>query len=36
VQEDVLVSVDQNQPGISDVHSGSDQIGSDGVPYAEW
>ena len=23
-------------PGVSDVHSGSDQAGLDGVPYAEW
>ena len=23
-------------PGISDVHSGSEQAGLDGVPYAEW
>jgi general secretion pathway protein G len=36
VQEDVLLSVDQSQPGITDVHSGSDQVGSDGKPYSEW
>lgn len=24
------------QPGIIDVHSGSDLVGLDGVPYAEW
>ena len=29
-QEDVLLAVDQQQPGISDVHSASNQIGSDG------
>jgi general secretion pathway protein G len=36
VQEDVLVSVDQDQPGITDVHSGSNVIGSDGVAYSQW
>ncbi len=35
-QEDVLQSVDQTQPGISNVHSGSQLTGSNGVPYAEW
>ncbi len=35
-QEDVLVSVDQDQTGITDVHSGSDTAGSDGVPYSQW
>jgi general secretion pathway protein G len=36
VQEDVLVSVDQNQPGITDVHSGADGNGSDGTAYNTW
>jgi general secretion pathway protein G len=36
VQEDTLVSVDQDQPGITDVHSGSEAIGSDGVAYNQW
>ena len=36
VQEDMLVSVDQSQPGISDVHSGAQGTGSDGTPYSEW
>ena len=36
VQEDLLVSVDQDQPGITDVHSGSSAIGSDGVAYDQW
>jgi general secretion pathway protein G len=35
-QEDVALSVDQNQLGITDVHSGSQNTGSDGVPYAQW
>ena len=36
VQEDVVLSVDQNQPGISDVHSGSPMAASDGSPYSTW
>jgi len=36
VQEDVLLSVDQTQPGISDVHSGAQGAGSNGVAYSEW
>ena len=36
VQEDTLVSVDQDQPGITDVHSGSSATGSDGVAYNQW
>lgn len=34
--EDVLQSIDQSQPGITDVHSGATQTGSDGRPYSEW
>lgn len=29
-------SVDQTEPGITDVHSGSQEIGSDNRPYSEW
>jgi general secretion pathway protein G len=36
VQEDTLVSVDQDQAGITDVHSGSEAIGSDGTAYNQW
>ena len=36
VQEDVVLSVDQNQPGISDVHSGSAMAASDGSAYSSW
>jgi len=36
VQEDTLVSVDQDQPGITDVHSGSGAIGTDGTAYNQW
>jgi general secretion pathway protein G len=35
-QEDVLLSVDQDEPGITDVHSGAPGNGSDGTPYSEW
>lgn len=35
-QEDVLMSVDQTEPGINDVHSGSDQMSSEGTPYNAW
>lgn len=35
-QEDVLLSVDQQQPGITDVHSGSNAISSDGTAYSSW
>lgn len=33
---DVLESVDQSDPGINDVHSGSDEVGTNGQPYSEW
>jgi general secretion pathway protein G len=36
VQEDLLTSVDQTQPGITDVHSGSTGTGSDGTAYNQW
>jgi general secretion pathway protein G len=36
VMEDALQSVDQTEPGIFDVHSGSDKTGLDGTPYADW
>ena len=36
LMEDALTSVDQTQPGIWDVHSGSDQKSLEGTPYAEW
>jgi general secretion pathway protein G len=35
-QEDSLMSVDQQDPGISDVHSGSEQTSSDGTAYNTW
>jgi general secretion pathway protein G len=36
VQEDVMQSVDQTQPGISDVHSGSNLNSSEGTAYSSW
>jgi general secretion pathway protein G len=36
VMEDVLQSVDQTEPGIFDVKSGSDKTGLDGTPYSDW
>jgi general secretion pathway protein G len=35
-QEDSLMSVDQQDPGISDVHSGATQTSSDGTAYSTW
>ena len=35
-QEDSLMSVDQQDPGISDVHSGSSGTASDGTAYNTW
>lgn len=28
--------VDQSDPGVTDVHSGSDEVGSNGQPYSSW
>src|SRR5580704_14573420 len=36
VQEDVLLTVDQQDPGIDDVHSASSATGSDGTAYSTW
>ena len=35
-QEDTVMSVDQQEPGISDVHSGATQTSSDGSAYSTW
>ena len=35
-QEDTLLSVDQQDPGIDDVHSASSLTGSDGTAYSSW
>ncbi|MGA2086572.1 MAG: prepilin-type N-terminal cleavage/methylation domain-containing protein, partial [Terracidiphilus sp.] len=33
---DSLHSLDQTEPGIDDIHSGSQETGSDGQPYSTW
>src|SRR6185503_12989457 len=35
-QEDSVMSVDQQEPGISDVHSGATGTSSDGTAYSSW
>jgi len=36
IMEDAMASVNQMEPGIFDVRSGSDQISLEGTPYSEW
>ena len=36
VMEDASQSISQSEPGIFDVHSGSDKMSLDGTAYAEW
>lgn len=36
VQEDVMMAVDQQDPGITDVHSASSETASDGTAYSSW
>ncbi len=36
VQEDVLLSIDQQDPGIDDVHSASSAISTEGTAYNTW
>ena len=33
---DAMHSLDETEPGIDDVHSGSTETGSDGQPYSGW
>src|SRR5713101_3043267 len=35
-QEDTVMSAEQQETGISDVHSGSSQISTDGTAYSTW
>ncbi len=34
--DDTLQSIDQTDPGVNDVHSGSQEVGTDGQPYSSW
>jgi general secretion pathway protein G len=34
--DDTLESIDQSEPGVNDVHSGSQEVGSDGQMYSTW
>ncbi len=34
--DDTLESIDQTEPGINDVHSGSQEVGTDGQAYSTW
>jgi len=36
VQEDIMLAVDQQEPGITDVHSTSNGTASDGTAYSSW
>jgi len=33
---DAMYSLDETEPGINDVHSGSEATGSNGQPYSSW
>jgi general secretion pathway protein G len=33
---DAMYSLDETEPGVNDVHSGSEETGSDGQPYNTW
>ncbi len=34
--DDTLQDIDQTDPGVNDVHSGSEETGTDGQPYSSW
>jgi len=36
IMEDASQSVNQSEPGIFDIKSGSDKISLDGTPYSDW
>lgn len=36
IMEDAMTSVNQTEPGIYDVRSGSDKVSLEGTPYSEW
>jgi general secretion pathway protein G len=33
---DAMYSLNETEPGIDDVHSGSDEVGTNGKPYSSW
>jgi general secretion pathway protein G len=33
---DSMHSLDETEPGIDDIHSGSQEVGGDGEPYSSW
>jgi general secretion pathway protein G len=33
---DAMYSIDETEPGISDIHSGSEETSTDGQPYSSW
>ena len=35
-QEDTLMAIDQTEPGLVDIHSGSSAISTDGTAYNTW
>jgi general secretion pathway protein G len=35
-QDDTLQTLDQTEPGINDVHSGAQEVSSDGSAYSSW
>ena len=35
-QDDTLQSIDQTEAGINDVHSGAQEVASDGTSYSSW
>lgn len=34
--DDTYADLDQTEPGMTDVHSGAEETGSDGQPYSSW
>jgi len=36
IMEDALTMVNQTEPGVFDVRSGSDKVSLEGTPYSEW
>jgi general secretion pathway protein G len=34
--DETYSDIDQTEPGVTDVHSGSEEVGSNGQPYSSW